>query len=275
MLFTQRKNPVFTVLLFIFLGIMLFPFYIMLIGALKPNIALTLVPPDINPFKGLVTTNLKYVLQRSDIGIWFFNSMTIGLGVAAGAVFIASTAGYAFAKIKFPGSTILFAIIIATMILPKQVLLIPNYLVAMNLHLTNTRLGIILTTITPPFAIFLCRQFMMGIPTELTQAAEIDGCNEPSKFLHIILPLSLPAMGALAIFAFFSAYNDYLWQLIMIRDRQLRTVAIGMSFFSEMVNNNFGYQLSAAALCTVPLVILFLMFQKVFIQGITMGGVKG
>jgi multiple sugar transport system permease protein len=275
MQFTKRKNAITVTLLFIFLGIMLFPFYVMIMGAFKPHIALTLVPPDINPFTGIVTANLKYVIQRSDIGLWFINSMVIGLGVAAGVVCIASTAGYAFAKIRFPGGKALFTLIIATMILPKQIMLIPNYLVAMNLHLTNSRLGIILTTITPPFGIFLCRQFMMGIPTELTQAAEIDGCSEPAKFFYIILPLALPAMGALALFSFFAAYNDYLWQLIMIRDRSLQTVPVGISFFAERMTFNFSYQLMAAALCTVPLVILFLLFQRVFIQGVTLGGVKG
>jgi multiple sugar transport system permease protein len=247
----------------------------MIIGALKRNAALMRVPPDINPFSGLIWTNFDYVIRRSDIGLWFFNSLTLSLGVAAGVVFIASCAGYAFAKIPFKGKTVFFAIVIATMILPKQIMLIPNYLVALNLGLPNTRFGVILTTIAPPFGVFLCRQFMVGIPTELIQAAEIDGCGELRKFSSIVVPLSLPAMGALAIFAFFAAYNDYLWQLIMISDRKLMTVSVGISFFADKVNSNFSYQLMAASLCTIPLIVLFLLFQKVFIQGVTLGGVKG
>jgi multiple sugar transport system permease protein len=254
---------------------MLFPFYMMIIGALKRNSALMRVPPDINPFTGLIWTNFSYVIRRSDIVLWFFNSLALALGVAAGAVFIASCAGYAFAKIRFKGRAAFFAIVIATMILPKQIMLIPNYLVALNLGLPNTRLGVILTTIAPPFGVFLCRQFMLGIPTELINASEIDGCGELRKFISIIIPLSLPAMGALAIFSFFTAYNDYLWQLIMISDRKLMTVSVGISLFADKANANFSYQLMAAALCTVPLVILFLLFQKVFIQGVTLGGVKG
>jgi multiple sugar transport system permease protein len=254
---------------------MLFPFYIMIIGALKRNAALMRMPPDIGPFTDLVLTNFDYVIRRSDIGLWFFNSLTVSLGVAAGAVFIASCAGYAFAKIRFKGRGVFFAIVVATMILPKQIMLIPNFLVALNLGLPNTRFGVILTTIAPPFGVFLCRQFMAGIPTELIQASEIDGCGELRKFLSIVVPLSLPAMGALAIFSFFSAYNDYLWQLIMISDRKLMTVSVGISFFADRANTNFGYQLMAASLCTIPLVVLFLMFQKVFIQGVTLGGVKG
>jgi multiple sugar transport system permease protein len=274
-MFIKKKSVISTILFFIFLAITLFPFYVMVMGALKRNNALMKVPPDLSPFTGLIWTNFTYVIKRSNIGVWFVNSVVIGLGVALCTVFIAACAGYAFAKIRFPGSVALFALVIATMILPKQIMLIPNYLVALNLHLVNSRLGIILTTITPPFGVFLCRQFMVGIPTELTQAAEIDGCGEVGKFFYIIAPLSLPAMGALAIFSFFAAYNDYLWQLIMIHDKKLMTVSVGISFFANDAVSNFSYQLMAAALCSIPLIILFLLFQKVFIQGVTMGGVKG
>lgn len=272
---TKKSGIITRVMFLLLLVIMLFPFYLMIVGAFKGNIALVKVPPDINPFANMQISNLTYVLQKSDVGVWLVNSLIIGLGTALGTIIIAATAGYAFAKISFPGRNVLFGVVMATMILPRQILLIPNFLVALNLGLTDSLIGVILTTIAPPFGIFLCRQFMQSIPAELTEAAEIDGCSEPGKFLRVIIPLSLPALGALGIFAFFGAYNDYLWQLVMISSKELHTVPIGIAMFAQKSIANVGYQFMAAALCTVPLLIVFICCQKFFVKGITMGGVKG
>lgn len=253
----------------------LYPFYIMLVGAFKSQMALNLVPPDLNPFRNIILTNWNFVVFKSDIWLWLFNSIVISVSVTALTVFIASTAGYAFAKKEFHGKNILFSIIIATMILPSQMLLIPNYLVAENLLLTGKTIGVILTSIAPPFGIFLCRQFMKGIPTDLIEAADIDGCGEINKFIKIIVPLSIPAMGALAIFTFLASWNDYLWQLVMLSDEKKYTITIGVAMFAQKTQLNIGRQMMAAMISTVPILIMFLAFQKVFIKGITMGGVKG
>jgi len=252
-----------------------FPFYIMLMGAFKKNTALTRIPPDISPFSDLVITNFEYVIQKSDIFTWLINSFTIAGGVALITVFIAATAGYALAKIRFKLSSVVFSVVIATMILPKQLLLIPNYLVALNLGLTNSLIGVILTSVAAPFGIFLCRQFMRTIPTELIESAEVDGCSEMGKFLRIMLPLSLPALGALGIFAFFASFNDFLWQLVMISSKDLHTIPIGIAMFAQQASRNVGYQMMAVTLATVPLMILFILFQRFFIRGVTMGSIKG
>ena len=275
MLSIRKKTVLSTLLIALFLAVEGFPFYIMFVGAFKPNMALRLLPPDINLFGKLVTANFTYVVQKSEIWLWLFNSFLIGIFVALITVLIAATAGYAFAKLRFPFSGALFAVIIATMILPKQILLIPNYLVALNLRLTDSLWGVIITTVTPPFGVFLCRQFMQTIPMELSESAEMDGCSEPGKFLRIVLPLSLPAVGALGVFAFFAAYNDYLWQLVMISSKKLHTIPIGIAMFAQKATANTGYQLMAAALATVPVLILFISCQRFFVKGITLGGVKG
>ena len=252
------------------------PFYIMAVGAFKASISLRLVPPDLSPFKDLIIGNWDYVAFKSDIWLWLINSILLGVFVAAITVFVCACAGYSFAKKDFHGRGILFAVIIGTMIMPRQMLLIPNYLVAQNLHLTpNNFLGLVLTTVTLPFGIFLCRQFMASIPTELMEAAEIDGCGEIHKFASIVLPLSVPVMGALAIFSFLGSWNDYLWQLIMISDVKKYTITIGIAFFAQATQTNIGRQMMAALIATIPILIMFLSFQKVFIKGITMGGVKG
>ncbi len=270
----MRKRISF-VLLCLLMAVFLFPYYVMLVGAFKNQMALQLVPPDLNPVQNLTEANWKYVWEKTEILRWLLNSLIVSAGVAAVTVFIGATAGYSFAKKRFRGSVILFSVVIATMLLPRQMLLIPNYLVAMKLHLTNTRIGLILTTVSPAFGVFLCRQFMSSIPAELLEAAEIDGCGELRRFTRIVLPMALPALGALGIFSFFSAWNDYLWQLIMISDKELRTTPIGIALFSQGQVTNTGYQMMAALIATLPMLIIFLSCQKFFIKGITVGGVKG
>ena len=271
----KKGSIVSLVILFLLLGIFLFPYYVMLVGSFKNQMALQLVPPDLNPFQNLTLKNAEYVLQKTEIFLWLGNSAAVSLGTALLTVFVGTTAGYAFAKKSFRGRGLIFAVVIATMLLPRQMLLIPNYLVAMNLHLTNSRIGLILTTVSPAFGVFLCRQFMESIPTELLEAAQMDGCSEVGRFVRIVLPMSLPAMGALGIFSFFSAWNDYLWQLIMIADKSLRTTPIGIALFSQGQITNTGYQLMAAMIATAPMAVLFLAGQKFFVKGITVGGVKG
>lgn len=271
-----KKGNIFSLLLLAALiVIFLFPYYVMAVGAFKSQMALQLVPPDLNPFRNMILKNAAYVLQKTEIFRWLGNSVAVSLGTAVITVLIGATAGYAFGKKRFRGREIIFSLVIATMLLPRQMLLIPNYLVAMNLHLTNSRIGLILTTVSPAFGVFLCRQFMAGIPSELLEAAEIDGCTEVGKFAGIVLPMAVPALGALGIFSFFSAWNDYLWQLIMISDKSLRTVPIGIALFSQGQITNTGYQLMAAMIATLPMLLIFLACQKFFIKGITIGGVKG
>jgi len=270
-----KKKIAPAVIIGIFLAITGFPFYLMFVGAFKPNMALVLIPPDINPFMNNITTNFTHVVFKSDIFLWMGNSFLVSGMVALFTMFIAATAGYVLARINFPFNNLIFVVVIITMIMPRQILLIPNFLVALNLGLVNSLFGVIVTTVAPAFGIFLCRQFMLNIPKEMSEAAEIDGCNEFTTFLHIIIPMSLPALGAIGIFAFFGAFNDYLWQLVMISDKNLQTIPIGIAFFAQKAVGKLGYQLMTALIATVPLLALFIACQKFFIKGITMGSVKG
>lgn len=271
----RKISTIGTILLCLVLAVVVMPFYIMLVGAFKPNASLITIPVDLKPFVGFTLKNIKVVLEKSDILLWLKNSLVLSITVAASTAFIGITAGYAFAKIKFHGKDLFFALVMATMMMPKQMLLIPNYLVAYNLHLENTMSGVILTSIAPAFGVFLSRQFISSLPGTLFDAAEIDGCNEIAKFFRIALPLSLPSVGTVSIFAFFTCFNDYIWQLIMISDKSLKTLPIGIAFFSEQMLNNRSAQLAIALLATIPLVIIFLVGQKFFIKGVTAGAVKG
>jgi len=255
------------------LVIVVMPFYIMLVGAFKPNVNMMAVPVDLRPFTDFTIENINKVFKKSDLLLWMKNSLLISCSVALLTCFIGVTAGYAFAKIKFHGKNFFFMLVMATMMMPKQMLLIPNYLVANSLHLVNTHIGVILTTVAPAFGVFLSRQFISSLPGTLFDAAEIDGCSEPGKFFRIALPLSLPAIGTISIFSFFACFNDYIWQLIMISDKKLQTLPIGLAFFSSRAGK--GEQMALALLATLPLVVLFIVCQKFFIKGATVGAVKG
>lgn len=264
-----------TIMICLFMVLLMTPFYIMFVGAIKPNLALISIPIDLSPFTNLTLQNFRHVFAKTDIIMWIKNSFVISLSVAALTALIGITAGYAFAKIKFRGKALLFMLVMATMMMPKQMLLIPNYLVAYSLHLQNSTIGVILTTIAPAFGVFLSRQFISSLPKELFDAAEIDGCNEFRKFTKLALPLGLPAVGTVAIFSFFAAFNDYVWQLIMISDKKLKTLPIGIAMFSQSSTSNKSYQLAAACIASIPLIIIFIAFQKFFIKGVTAGAVKG
>ena len=264
-----------TILLIAIMLLTMFPFYIMIVGAFKPAISLVTIPIDLSPFSNLTLKNLINVLQKSDVFLWLKNSFVISLAVCLITCFIAVTAGYAFARIDFKGKKIFFMLVMATLMMPKQILLIPNYLVANSLGLVDTMIGVILTSIAPAAGVFLCRQFIVSMPRELFEAAEIDGCGELKKFVRIALPLSMPAIGTTAIFAFFGTFNDYLWQLVMISKKSLKTLPIGVTLFAQTQPGNRAIQLAVASIATIPLVILFLLFQRFFIKGSTEGAVKG
>lgn len=272
---SERISVFSTLLLLLLILITMFPFYIMLVGSFKPSISLITYPMDLNPFSNLTMKNVETVWLKSDILLWLINTFFIGLAVAALTVMVGVLGGYSFSRIEFKAKNALFVLVMATMMMPKQILLIPNYLVANRLGLVNKLHGVILTSVAPAFGIFLSRQFITSLPEELFEAAEIDGCGEVRKLLIIAFPLSLPAVGTIGIFSFFNCFNDYLWQLVMISSKKLKTLPIGISMYAQTMPGNKAAQLAVALFATVPIVILFLISQRFFIKGATEGSVKG
>jgi multiple sugar transport system permease protein len=161
------------------------------------------------------------------------------------------------------------------MMLPKQVLLVPNFLVAKQLGLVDTLIGVVFTSLNLAFGVFLCKQFMSSLPNEMLEAARIDGCNDFAIFIKIVIPLSMPVLGALAIFSFIAGWNDFLWQYIMLSSKSLRTMPMAIAMLSLERLNYLGYQMAGATLCAIPMIAVFLAFQKYFIRGLTVGAIKG
>lgn len=270
----KRKVTVSLIVLWIFIAAAFVPLYVMLTGSLKPNMALYLIPPDLNPFT-LTLENYSYVFTKLRLGLWYGNSLFSSLMITVITVAVSATAGYAFAKKEFVGKKLWFAVLLATMMLPRQILMVPNFLVAKNFHLVDTLMGVVLTSIAAPFGVFLCKQFMSTLPGELIEAAQLDGCSEAGVFTRVVLPLSVPVLGALSIFSFINGWNDFVWQNIMLSSSEKKTMPLAIASLAQEKIAFIGYQMAGAALSAVPMLVIFLCFQKYFIKGITVGAVKG
>jgi multiple sugar transport system permease protein len=255
--------------------IFIFPLYWMLTGSFKTQVSIWATPPEWIPshFKLL---NYEHIFSTTPAPLWMFNSVFTSLTTVVFVVIFSAMAGYAYAKKKFPGDKILFFVVIATMMMPTQVTLIPLYMICRDLGLIDSYLGVILPAIAFPFGVFIVRQFAKSIPDEIVESARIDGCGEIRLFATIVLPLLLPALGALAIFAFMHTWNDYLWQLIILQSKEKLTLPLGISTITYSENSmNYGFAMAGASLAAVPMILFFLLLQRSFIKGITLGSVKG
>jgi multiple sugar transport system permease protein len=254
----------------------LLPLYWMIIGSFKIQTNAMAVPPEFWPTNPTFANWQKLLFGNSPTWRWLLNSVIVASLSALFAVLTSGLAGYAFGKKEFPGRTFLFWLIIITMMLPKQISLIPLFILMRRLDWFNTYQGMIVPWIAYPFGIFLFKQYMQSIPNELLEAARIDGAGELRTFFSIVLPLSKPAVGALTIFAFVAAWNDFLWQLILVTKRPMFTLPVGVSkLVSSLSNFDLGLAMAGATFAFIPMLIVFLAFQNYFVKGITLGAVKG
>ena len=234
------------------------------------------VPPEFWPQAPTLANWIKLLTRQSLTWRWFLNSLIVSIGVTVSATFTSACAGYVFGKKNFPGRTFLFWLVIITMMLPKQISLIPLFILMRNFGWINTYQGMVAPWIAYPFGIFLIKQFMSTIPNELIDAARIDGADEIRIFTRVIVPLTKPAIGALAIFAFMAGWNDYIWQLIMVTQPPMLTLPIGVSkLVTSMMNFDLGLAMGGATFAFVPMLVVFILFQDYFVKGITMGSIKG
>lgn len=206
---------------------------------------------------------------------WLVNTVFMAVAAMALTCATAAMAGYALAKKRFIGRGVLFTLIVCAMALPKQVILIPLLREMSSLNLYNTIWAVILPTVGWPFGVFLIKQFAEGIPGEMVEAARIDGASEWKTFTNVALPMIKPGIGALAIFTFINSWNDYFMQLIMLSSTDTLTISLGIAKLQAENSTDFGLIMAGAALAAVPIIIVFLIFQKYFTKGITMGAVKG
>lgn len=256
--------------------ILLLPIVWMVLGSFKIQRVALAYPPEFIPSNPVLDNWARLLIDRPSLR-WMLNSFVVAGGVALFGVITSTCAGYAFGKKKFPGSTVLFWMILMTMMLPRQIYMIPLFVLMKNLDWFNSYQGMIAPYLVYPFGIFLMRQFMQSIPDELLEAGEMDGANELQLFWSIVIPLSRPAIGAIAIFAFMAGWNDYLWQLVMSTDEQWMTLPVAVSKLtaSGVGSIDIGVGMAGATFAFIPMLLIFLLFQRYFIKGITVGALKG
>ena len=274
----KKKITPFEVITIILLSILtiifVFPFYWIMTGAFKSQPDTIKIPPQWWPTAPTLE-NFKQLLVQNPAGKWLFNSIFIALVTMILVCITSSLAGYVLAKKKFYGQKFLFSVFIAAMALPKQVVLVPLVRIVNFLGIHDTLAAVILPLIGWPFGVFLMKQFSENIPGELLESAKIDGCGELRTFVNIAFPIIKPGFAALAIFTFINTWNDYFMQLVMLSSRNKLTVSLGVATMQAEMATNYGLIMAGAALSAIPIVAVFLMFQKSFTQGITMGAVKG
>ncbi|NBI09961.1 carbohydrate ABC transporter permease [Colidextribacter sp. OB.20] len=206
---------------------------------------------------------------------WLVNTVFMAVAAMIITCITASMAGYALAKKRFRGRALLFSLIVCAMALPKQVILIPLIKEISALHMWDNLWGVIVPTVGWPFGVFLMKQFSESIPGEILEAARIDGASEWNTFYTVVTPMIKPGIGALAIFTFINSWNDYFLQLIMLGSGSNYTISLGIATLQSETSIDPGILMAGAALAAAPIIIVFLIFQKYFTQGITMGAVKG
>jgi len=253
--------------------IILMPYIWMLLTSFKSTAEIVKNPGVIIPIDWTLAGYNK-VLTGSPFFKWLQNSVIVTASVTVIVLFTSSLVGYIFAKYQFKGKEFLFWIILATMMVPFTVTMVPNFLLINELGLHNTLGALIVPTMVSGFGIFLCRQFCEDIPDSLCEAAKIDGAGDFYIYLRIILPNLGPCLGALAIFTFLESWNDYLRPLIMLDNLESMTLPVALSYFSNQHYNDYSALMAAAALIMIPVTVVFLLLQKYFIKGIAITGMK-
>ena len=265
---------VFAVVILIMLAIFfLFPLYWIVTGSFKSAIDINAKVPvwfPMNPTMG----NYDKLFAKPAF-LWLFNIVFISAMAMILTCITAALAGYALGKKRFYGRTILFTIIICAMALPKQVIVIPLAQEMKLLHMSDTLWAVILPTVGWPFGVFLMKQFSETIPNEILEAARVDGAGELKTFFSVVFPMIKPGIGALAIFTFVNTWNDYFLQLVMLTSEEKWTLPLAIANMQGEMSSDFGLIMAGAALASIPIIVVFIAFQKYFTQGIAMGAVKG
>ncbi|HXF03768.1 MAG TPA: carbohydrate ABC transporter permease [Candidatus Macondimonas sp.] len=254
------------------------PFLWMLLTSLKTQQEAFQFPPSLLPARP-VWENYTQLFTLVPFGRYFLNTLVVTVAVVIGQLFVCSLAAYAFARLNFMGRDALFVLYLATMMVPFQVTLIPLYLLVFQLGWVNTYWGLIAPGLSSAYGIFLLRQAFLTVPQELVDAARIDGASEFTIYRRVFLPMNGPSLATLGVFAFLGTWTDLLWPLLIVRDPQMRTLELGLAYFQsavpQFVQPNWPLLMAAAVVVMLPVIVVYLAAQRYFVEGISLGSVKG
>ncbi len=219
--------------------------------------------------------NYRALFQRIGMGGYFLNSVLVSTAITLLSLLINATAGYAFAKLRFAGRERLFKVLLAALVIPSQVAMLPLFLMLKEMGLVNSYAGVVIPGLASIFGIFLVRQYARSIPDELMEAARIDGAGEWRIFFRIVLPMLKPVLVTLAIFTFMGSWNDFMWPLIVLTDASKQTLPVALASLSREHIQDVEMMMAGAVLTVTPVLLLFLVLQRYYIQGLLLGSVKG
>lgn len=270
-----RKMAGYICLIFIAIS-MLYPFFAMINLSLVPNCEIFNQGGKLF-YSPLTLDNYFSVFEKVPLWKYFVNSLFVALVTTVGQVVFSALAGYAFARLNFKFRNALFLLILITMLVPPQVNIIPLFFLMRQLNWINSYQALILPGVFGGFGIFMMRQYFLGLPKDLEESAKIDGCNLFSTFFKIVLPLALPVIATLAIFTFVTSWNSFMWPLIVTNTESMRTLPVGLAIFKGSFREItlWGDLLACSVICTIPVVGVFLLGKKYFINDIMQGAVKG
>lgn len=249
------------------------PFLFMASTSFTQSFTMMSYPPTLIP-KDPSFSNYSEIILRFQGGLfprWFLNTVITTAAITLGSLFLNTLSGYIFAKKQFYGRDIVFALMLSTMMVPRAVTLIPAFQIVNKLGLFNTYWALIIPGLSTAFGVFMMRQFISSLPNELIEVAKIDGARELRIFWSIIIPLSTPAMAALGIFTLINSWNDFLWPLVVLRSNTMRTLVVGLATVQSEFNINYGLVMAGSVLTVLPLLVLYLLFQPYFVEGLRMG----
>lgn len=222
----------------------------------------------------IVLDGYRRVLEDAPFFRWLLNSIVTAVAATALTAFTSCVAGYIFAKFRFRGKTVLFFAILATMMVPFQVTMIPLYLIINKMQLLDSLLALVVPYMVSGFGVFLCRQFAESIPTEIIESGRIEGAGEWTIFFRLIMPMMKSGISALCIFTFMGRWNDYVWPLIALTSERKMTLPLALNYFNSNLFTDYNASMSAGVLVMLPLLIIYFIFQKQFVESITLTGIK-
>jgi multiple sugar transport system permease protein len=270
----ERVDVVSNGIVIFFAILNLFPLYWLFTSSLKNSSSVLKMPPDWWP-AAITFSNYVDVFKSQPALKWTFNSVFVAGVSTVLLVVVSSMAAYAFSKIQFKGRNTIFIIFIASLMIPKEVMIVPLFRIIQDFSMVNTLSGMIWPNVATAFGVFLLKGFFDTIPNELREAARIDGAGETRTFLQIMMPIVKPGIGALFILFFVQVWNDYLWQLVVGQEKEMKTLMVGVATLMSDLNPNFAYKMAGATVAAIPMLVIFIIFQQYFTRGLAIGAVKG
>lgn len=272
----KRNKGLIAVYLILLSGVLitLLPFLWMLLTSLKTQSEAIRVPPVILPAKAVLSNYLD-VFKDIPFGKMYLNTIISAAVTVTAQLLFCSMAAYAFAKLEFPGREVIFVTLLAVLMVPSSFFILPQYLIIQKLKLLNTIPALFIPNLFSAFGTFLLRQFFMSLPSDLEDAAALDGCNPFMTYWRVMLPLAKPGLVSLGILTLRFAWNDLMWPLIVNTSQTKMTLTAGLAYMQGQYHTNYPEMMAGAMMAIIPLLILFAVFQKQFIEGIALTGIKG